>query len=40
MLRKREFRVVLVRPDAGAGLDNESCDTIIQYTGNSVTLSF
>ena len=40
MLKQREFRVVLVRPGAGVGLDNESSDAIIPYTGKTVTLSF
>ncbi len=40
MLQKREFRVVLVRPGVGVGLDNESSDAIIQYTGSPVSLSF
>ena len=38
LLRSREFRVVLVRPGAGTGLDNVSADRTVNYTGKKTTL--
>ena len=38
MLCERDFRVVLVRPGAGCGLDNESSDYTVHYTGEEVTI--
>lgn len=38
MLTERDFRPVLVRPGAGNGLDNESGDTLVHYTGEEVTI--
>ena len=40
MLEERDIRVVLVRPGAGVGLDNESSDVLIHYSGHPLTLSF
>ena len=39
MLEQREFRLVLVRPDAGTGLDNESCDATVRYDGRKTVLN-
>ncbi len=38
MLKERDFRVVVARPDAGSGLDNESCDIKIHYIGKEVKI--
>ena len=38
MVAGRTFRVVVVRPGAGAGLDNASCDREVRYTGAKVTV--
>ena len=38
MLQSREFRVVLVRPGAGTGLDIASCDAKVAYEGREVSL--
>ncbi len=39
MLAEREFRIVAVRSDAGSGLDNESCDIKVRYTGKEVEVN-
>ncbi len=33
MLQERDFRIVVARPEAGTGLDNESCDLKVRYSG-------
>ena len=33
MCTERTFRIVIVRPDAGTGLDNVSCDREVRYDG-------
>lgn len=38
MPAQRTFRLVLVRPDAGTGLDNESCDLPVCYDGKRTDL--
>ncbi len=36
MLQERDFRIVAARSDAGSGLDNESCDIKVHYTGKEL----
>ena len=33
MPEERRFRVVIVRPGAGTGLDRDACDVAVTYTG-------
>jgi alpha-D-xyloside xylohydrolase len=36
MPQERQFRVVIVRPDAGTGLDRSACDVAVSYAGAQV----
>ena len=38
MCAERTFRIVVVRPGAGTGLDNTSCDREVRYTGEKVSV--
>ena len=38
MIAERAFRIVLVRPGTGTGLDNASCDREVRYTGEKVSV--
>ena len=38
MIAERTFRVVVVRPGVGTGLDNVSCDREVRYAGDAVTV--
>ena len=38
MIDGRTFRIVLVRPGTGTGLDNASCDREVRYAGEKVTV--
>ena len=39
MLSERDFRMVLVRPGSACGLDNESCDVTVHYSGSEISVS-
>ena len=38
MCTSRSFRIVIVRPGAGTGLDNTACDKEVRYTGAALTV--
>ena len=38
MLRERDFRIVRVRPGAGAALDRDACDVVVRYAGAEVSV--
>ena len=38
MIAERTFRIVVVRPGAGTGLDNTSCDKEVRYAGVALTV--
>ena len=38
MSAERSFRIVIVRPGAGTGLDNTACDREVRYTGAALTV--
>ena len=38
MLSERAFRIVIVRPGAGCGLDNATTDCTVHYTGAGLTV--
>ena len=38
MIAGRTFRIVIVRPGAGTGLDNTSCDREVRYDGDKVSV--
>lgn len=39
MIAEREFRIVIVRNDAGSGLDTESSDICVRYNGQKMTVN-
>jgi alpha-D-xyloside xylohydrolase len=36
MSQERQFRIVIVRPDAGTGLDRAACDVAVPFSGREI----